>query len=47
MQGRYFFSALSSFASRTLYTNRGGDYNVGWANASLRRLDQLPPLTGR
>ncbi len=46
MQG-YFYLALAAFETRTAYANRGGDYNVGWANASLRALSQLPQLPGK
>ena len=46
-QGCYFYSALASFCSRTAYANRGGDYNVSFANSSIRSLDQLPLLPGR
>ena len=41
-----FLSALAAFASRTAYANSGGDHLVGWANSSLRRVDQLPDLVG-
>ncbi|KAK9829760.1 hypothetical protein WJX72_007706 [[Myrmecia] bisecta] len=40
----YFLSALHSFITRTCYANSSGDHLVGWSNASLRRLDQLPQL---
>ncbi|KAK9842249.1 hypothetical protein WJX81_002631 [Elliptochloris bilobata] len=43
-QEGYYFSALRSFVSRTCYANTHGDHLVGWANSSLRRLDQLPVL---
>jgi hypothetical protein len=37
-----FLSALRAFETRTCYANRSGDHLVGWANASLRTVDQLP-----
>ncbi|GIL80454.1 hypothetical protein Vretifemale_9661, partial [Volvox reticuliferus] len=43
-RGLYFYSALASFASRTVYANTDGDHLVGWANSSLRFLHQLPRL---
>eukprot|EP00201_Polytomella_parva_P023317 CAMPEP_0175046440 /NCGR_PEP_ID=MMETSP0052_2-20121109/5035_1 /TAXON_ID=51329 ORGANISM="Polytomella parva, Strain SAG 63-3" /NCGR_SAMPLE_ID=MMETSP0052_2 /ASSEMBLY_ACC=CAM_ASM_000194 /LENGTH=332 /DNA_ID=CAMNT_0016310193 /DNA_START=372 /DNA_END=1366 /DNA_ORIENTATION=+ len=39
---QYFLSALRAFYSRSAYANRNGDHLVGWANASLRFLHQLP-----
>ena len=38
----YFLSALRSFQSRTCYANVQQDALVSWANASLRRLPELP-----
>ncbi|KAF8063649.1 IPK2 [Scenedesmus sp. PABB004] len=43
-RGLYFYSALTSFESRTCYANTDGDHLVGWANSSLRALAELPPL---
>jgi len=40
-EGRYYWSALAAFESRTVYANRSGDPLVGWANASLRYPDEL------
>lgn len=40
-EGRYYWSALAAFESRTVYANRSGDHLVGWANASLRYPDEL------
>jgi hypothetical protein len=37
-----FLSALRAFETRTCYANKSGDHLVGWANASLRTVDQLP-----
>lgn len=37
-----FFSALKQFRSRICYANTSGDAMVGWANASLRKADELP-----
>ena len=38
----FFYSALSSFRTRTVYANCWGDALVSWANASLRRERELP-----
>lgn len=43
----FFFGALASFETHTAYANRGGDHLVGWANASIRNLDQLPEINTR
>jgi hypothetical protein len=42
-RGLYFYSALCSFATRTTLANMDNDHLVGFSNASLRSLDQLPP----
>lgn len=44
--GLHFLSALRAFESRTLYANSSGDHLVGWANSSLRRLEELPRKDG-
>ncbi|KAL4445864.1 hypothetical protein ABPG77_009063 [Micractinium sp. CCAP 211/92] len=44
--GLHFLSALSAFETRTLYANSSGDHLVGWANSSLRRLEELPRKDG-
>ena len=43
-RGLFFASALASFRTRTAYANVSGDHLVGWANASLRPVGELPPL---
>ena len=43
-KGPQFISGLAAFASRTCYANADGDHLVGWANSSLRFLDELPKL---
>lgn len=40
-------SALGAFETRTLYANSSGDHLVGWANSSLRSLQELPRKDGR
>lgn len=37
-----FFSALSQFRIRVCYANAVGDALVGWANASIRKKEELP-----
>lgn len=37
-----FFSALKQFHTRVCYANSSGDALVGWANASLRKVSELP-----
>ncbi|RMZ57601.1 hypothetical protein APUTEX25_001801 [Auxenochlorella protothecoides] len=44
--GAAFLPALAAFQTRTAYANTDGDHLVGWANASLRRLEELPELDG-
>jgi hypothetical protein len=43
-RGLHFVSALASFRTRTAYANVSGDHLVGWANASLRPVGELPLL---
>eukprot|EP00879_Flechtneria_rotunda_P012727 GHRR01013291.1.p1 GENE.GHRR01013291.1~~GHRR01013291.1.p1 ORF type:complete len:777 (+),score=287.73 GHRR01013291.1:426-2756(+) len=43
-RGLYFYSGLSAFKTRTCYANIDGDHLVGFANSSIRRLADLPPL---
>jgi hypothetical protein len=43
-RGLFFLSALASFRTRTAYANVSGDHLVGWANASLRGVGELPEL---
>lgn len=38
----YFYTALAQFQARVCYANAVGDALVGWANASLRRVEELP-----
>lgn len=38
----FFFSALAEFRLRVCYANAVGDALVGWANASIRRKEDLP-----
>lgn len=38
----WFFSALKQFQTRVCYANSSGDALVGWANASLRKVSELP-----
>ena len=45
--GQRFLSALRSFETRTAYANLSGDHLVGWANSSLRALEELPVLRTR
>lgn len=46
-EGLYHRSALCAFRTRTLYANSSGDHLVGWANSSLRRLEELPCKGGK
>lgn len=41
-EGRFFFSGLAAFETRTLYANRSGDHLVGWSNSSLQHPDVDP-----
>jgi pimeloyl-ACP methyl ester carboxylesterase len=43
-EGLFFKSALMAFETRTCYANRSGDHLVGWANSSLRRVEELPHI---
>lgn len=38
----YFYTALAHFQARVCYANAVGDALVGWANASVRRVEDLP-----
>lgn len=42
-----YFAALAAFQTRTLYANIDGDHLVGWSNASLRALQELPEVSER
>ena len=42
-----YLSALRSFETRTAYANSSGDHLVGWANSSLRAVEDLPALDFR
>lgn len=43
-EGLHFMSALHAFETRTVYSNVSGDHLVGWANSSLRAVDELPVI---
>ena len=45
-EGKYYFSGLAAFETRTCYANRSGDHLVGWSNASVRQLHELPDGIG-
>lgn len=41
-----YIEGLKAFRTRTAYANKSGDHLVSWANASIRRLEELPKLEG-
>jgi hypothetical protein len=43
----WFLSALRAFKTRTAYANASGDHLVGWANSSVRGLEDLPEVQAR
>lgn len=44
-ENKYFLSSLGSFRTRTAYANRSWDHLVGWANSSIRSVDELPSIS--
>lgn len=43
-ENKLFLSALAAFRTRTAYANRSWDHIVGWANSSLRTMEELPQI---